>query len=236
MKTYTGNIEITKNNTKEWEKKLAEIERIEGDVILDQGATFTAPVLAQSGYVRLYQGATFTAPVLAQSGYVILDTALSIEMEKVLWKAGKGKSWVMTNNSSDWMLKRQGDITYRINDVQFDKGLFNKIRSGKISASEVFAIPNMEQRRVAYGKMDKIKMKELEGFTVVHRIEDDGHQFPMQIVCFNLPGFNTPFYFLNCFCPSSGREYYIETREKDCWKAKAASFGLPADVEWVAEY
>jgi len=33
-------------------------------VVLYQGASFTAPVLAQSGYVVLDQGASFTAPVL----------------------------------------------------------------------------------------------------------------------------------------------------------------------------
>src|SRR6185369_17715350 len=108
-----------------------------------------------------------TAPVLAQSGYVRLDTCLSPEMEKVLWESSKGKVWVMTDNASDWMLAQQGDIRYRINDVQFDKGLFFKIRNGELSAAEVFALPNMEQRRIAYEKMDKLKMKDLPGFEVI---------------------------------------------------------------------
>ena len=57
----------------------------------------------------------------------------------------------------------------------------------------------------------------------------------MRVVSFKLPGISQPFLYLNCFCPSGGREYYLETRKKVCWKAKAASFGLE-DVEWVAEY
>ena len=217
MKTHTENIKITKGNAAEWKKKLADVEKIVGYVIADQGATIDLPNVTTCGYV-------------------IADTAFSDETEKALWEAGKKNSWTMTENTSEWLLSQQGDIIYKINDVQFDKGLFNKIRKGDLSAAEVFALPNMEQRRVAYEKLDKLKMKELEGFTVIHRVDDDGHQYPMQIVSFNLPGFSKPFFFLNCFCPSGGREYYLETQEKDCWRAKAASFGLPADVEWIAEY
>ena len=37
-----------------------------GCLIIPQGATFTAPVLAKAGSVDVQQGATFTAPVLAE--------------------------------------------------------------------------------------------------------------------------------------------------------------------------
>jgi hypothetical protein len=57
----------------------------------------------------------------------------------------------------------------------------------------------------------------------------------MQIISFDREGFSTPFLYLRCFDPSTGREYYLETREKNCLKAKAKSFGLEEIVfekEW----
>ena len=124
-----------------------------------------------------------------------------------------------------------------IHGVRFeDAGLWQSIAAGTLSAAEVFAIPNMEQRRVAYECMDKLKMKELPNFTIVDQVADDGCGFPMQIISFTLKGFNRPFLFLNGFCPSGGREYFLETQQSDCWEAKAASFGLDRSVEWVAEY
>jgi hypothetical protein len=124
-----------------------------------------------------------------------------------------------------------------IHGVKFDDaGLWQAVASGAISAAEVFAIPDMEQRRVAYEVMDKAKMAELDGLEVLDSVDDDGQGYPMRVVSFNMPGFSTPLMYLNCFCPSGGREYYLETRKKDCREAKAASFGLPEDVEWIAEY
>jgi hypothetical protein len=126
---------------------------------------------------------------------------------------------------------------YFLNGVRFDDvALWKSISNGTISASEVFAIENTEQRRVAYELMDKAKMLELPGLEVIHEVDDDGQGYKMRIISFSLPGISRPFLYLNCFCPSSGREYHLETQEKDCWRAKAASFGLPADVEWTAEY
>jgi hypothetical protein len=124
-----------------------------------------------------------------------------------------------------------------LNGVRFDDVvLWKSIASGTISAAETFAIGNMEQRRVAYELMDKSKMLEVPGLEVIHEVDDDGQGHKMRIISFKLPSIPKPFLFLNCFCPSGGREYYLETRKKDCWAAKAASFGLPADIEWIAEY
>ena len=143
----------------------------------------------------------------------------------------------MNEKTSEYLLSYGYKKTiYQINNVQFDKPLFDQVRHGELSASQVFAIRDMEQRRVAYEKMDKIKMKELEGFAVIDKVEDDGKGYPIQVVQFSLPGFNEPFRYLNCFCPTEGREYFLETRKTEVWKAKAASFGLPADIEWAAEY
>ena len=143
----------------------------------------------------------------------------------------------MDETSSEYLLSLQHNkIVYRINSVQFPRNLFDSVRHGELSAAEVFAISNMEQRRVAYERMDKIKMKDLDGLAVLDEVADDGHGYPMRIVSFNLPRVSEPFLFLNCHCPSGGREYYLETRQEDCWAAKAASFGLVRSVEWVAEY
>jgi len=84
--------------------------------------------------------------------------------------------------------------------------------------------------------MDKAKMLDLDGLKILDEVADDGHGYPMRIVQFKIDGVDEPFRYLNCFCPSGGREYYLETRQKDCWVAKAESFGLPKDVEWEAEY
>ena len=256
MKQYRGDVKITKANAEEWAKKLKDVEVIIGGLQIYQGASLTAAALTEvgglqidqgasltaaalvkvTGGLHIYQGASLTAAALTEVGGLHIDATLPAEIEKLLWEVGQGKRWTMGDNASDWMLSQQGNITYMINDVQFDKGLFHKVRKGELTAAEVFALPNMEQRRVAYEKMDKTKMKELPDFTVLDQVANDGCGYAMQIVSFKLPNFSKPFLFLNCFCPSGGREYYLETQQKTCWAAKAASFGLPAGVKWVAEY
>lgn len=43
--------------------------------------------------------------------------------------------------------------------------------------------------------------------------------------------------YLNCFCPSTKREYFIGTKYDTCLEAKSQSFGLSADdIEWVKEW
>jgi len=141
------------------------------------------------------------------------------------------------HSTSDMAIKYpDGWGLYYIHGVRFDSvELWRNVASGALSAAEVFAIANMEQRRVAYDIMDKAKMAELPGLQILDNITDDGYGYPMRIVSFQLPGIKAPFMYLNCFCPSGGREYYVETRESDCWKAKAASFGLD-NVEWESEF
>ncbi|WP_298118067.1 hypothetical protein [Flavobacterium sp.] len=63
----SGNLTITKENQENYK----DVIEVSGYVDVQEGATFTAPVLAKSGSVYVRQGATFTAPVLAEvSGYV----------------------------------------------------------------------------------------------------------------------------------------------------------------------
>ena len=52
---------------------------------------------------------------------------------------------------------------------------------------------------------------------------------------FSIKGIDKPFKFFNCFCPSTKREYFIETESDKCNIAKAKSFGfdeLEIEEEW----
>ena len=54
-----------------------------GDVIIEQGATATLPVLKEvSGDVRIGQGATATLPVLEKCGYVIIGQGATLDAPK----------------------------------------------------------------------------------------------------------------------------------------------------------
>jgi len=123
---------------------------------------------------------------------------------------------------------------YMINNITFDVDLFYKIYSGSITAKEVFAITNMEQRRVAYERMDKIKMKELNATTVEENTDAQGNV--QRIISFTLDGYNKPFIFYNCVCPSTKREYFLQTDKLTCAEAKSASFGMDADFKFDEEY
>ena len=99
----------------------------------------------------------------------------------------------------------------------------------------MFEIKNTEQRRVAYELMDKSRMKELGDYKVLDEVKDDGHGYPMKVISFTVEGFTEPFKYLNCFCPTTGREYHLQTNSDTCIQAKNASFGLE-DIEWSGEY
>jgi len=112
--------------------------------------------------------------------------------------------------------------------------LVNKILGDKLTAEEVFNIENTEYRRVAYENMDKIKMKKLKNYKVLDKVEDDGYGYPMKIISFQVRELTLKY--LNVFCPSTGREYYLETQKVTCKEAKARSFGLDKDAVFDREY
>ena len=62
----------------------------------------------------------------------------------------------------------------------------------------------------------------------------------MKVVSFKVKNVEKPLKFYNCFCPSTGREFFVGTDKKACWDAKNASFGLDEvewnEVEWTEEY
>ena len=140
----------------------------------------------------------------------------------------------MDERCSEGLLTTAPEKTiYCISGVRFSKPLFDSVRKGTLTAQQVFAITNIEQRRVAYEKMEKTKMNGLDGLTVLDEKANPAN--PLRIVAFAINGFSDPFYYLHCKCPSTGREYYLETRQKKCDAAVAASFGLKKvvfDKEW----
>jgi hypothetical protein len=143
-----------------------------------------------------------------------------------LYQKHKGHNWYLSDKSDEYLLRQDyKEVQYQIGGVIFDRILFDKVRKDELTAQEVFAVKNMEQRRIAYEKMDKKKMAELSGLKVLDE-RTDKYNNRERIISFNLPGYREPFLYFNCVCPSTGREYYLETRQASCQKAKAASFGF----------
>src|SRR3990167_9294018 len=111
----------------------------------------------------------------------------------------------------------------------------NKILGDKLTAEEVFAIDNIEHRRVAYQYMDKSKMKQLKDFKIIEEDTDEKGN-PVKIISFTVQNMKEPLIFYNCICPSSGREYFIQTEKKTWKEAKASSFGFNTSVEFLDEW
>ena len=226
LKIYNGNIEITKENQESWLKKLEYTEIINGSVDVRENATFTAPKLVEvSGSVYVSANATFTAPKLVEvSGYV--DVRENATLEKQLWKIASKNVWYVTEKSSEWLLSKNGNFKYRLNNVEFSKEWFDKIRKDELSPEEVFAIDNIEHRRIAFEFMDKAKMKQLKDYKVLDdQIDNDKN--PMKILSFTVQNMKTPLTFYNCIEPSTGREYFLQVDGvKTCEEAKKALIGL----------
>src|SRR3990167_9344013 len=112
----------------------------------------------------------------------------------------------------------------------------NKILGDTLTAEEVFAIDNIEHRRVAFERMDKIKMKALKDFKVVdEQIDSKGNQ--MRVLSFTIQNMKTPLKFYNCICPSSKREYFIGTDKDTCLEAKASCWGFgPGEKKYINEW
>jgi len=157
---------------------------------------------------------------LLQSGCGYLSTN-----KKKIWLLPMPQFTLNTNkrlhNTPAPALKLLDKESYWLNGVKFEKDLFNKLPT--MSAKKILAISDMEQRRAAYEIMDKVKMKKL-GEKVLDEVKDDGYGYPMRIIQVDVNDMDLRY--LNCFCPTTGREYYLETRETECQKAKLGSFGL----------
>ena len=214
---YEGNVEITKENQKEWEQKLKKIKHITGGLSIYPNATLQADALESVG------------------GDLYINSKLEAKFEKRLWKNNRNNQWYLTDQCSEFLLSCKGKIKYSISNIFFEKDLFDKIRQDKLSAEEVFAIENIEQRRVAYEKMDKTKMKALSNFKIIDQCLDK-YNNPVQLLSFSVKGYDLPFKFLYCVCPSTKREYFLETQKDNCVEAKMASFGLGKEIKFNEEF
>ncbi|MDD4892421.1 MAG: hypothetical protein PHH73_00280, partial [Candidatus Rickettsiella isopodorum] len=187
------------------------------------------------GDLSINSNASLKADTLKSiGGDLSINSKIDTKLEKRLWKNNKKHQWYLTDKCSEFILSKKGKINYKINNVAFEKELFYKVRKDKLSAQEVFAIQNMEQRRVAYKKMDKIKMKLLANYKIIDEVKDK-YNNPMKVISFTIDGYNEPFLYFNCICPSTGREYFIETRQEKCESAKSQSFGYD-EIEFTEEY
>jgi uncharacterized SAM-binding protein YcdF (DUF218 family) len=227
------------------------LKTVSGYVDVHENARFSAPNLKQSGYVDVHENARFSAPKLEtvsgsvdvrenarfsapnlkQSGSV--DVHENARLEKQLWKIASKNKWYINLKSSDWLIAKNGNFEYIINGIIFDRELFLKVRDEKLSPQEIFALTNIEQRRVAYELLDKTKMKDLNGKVLDENTDKYGN--PEKVIEFKVDNLKNPLKFFQCVCPSTKREYFIETDETTCLKAKAKSFGVD-DVEWVEEW
>jgi len=209
---------------------LPQLESVGGDLSIYGNASL--PQLESVGGY-LYIHSTASLPQLESvGGYLSIDSKIDCELEKRLWKHNAKNQWNISHHCSDWLIqKKKSNFKYWINNVEFEYELFNQVRKDKLTAEQVFAIENAEQRRIAYEMMDKAKMKQLKDYKVLDEVKDDGYGYPMQIVSFSVEDFDEPFYFLQCRCPSTGREYLVETRQKTCAEAKQKSFGLTSNFD-----
>ena len=225
MKTYNGSVEITSSNAKEWNKKLEGVEHIAGYLYISSNADLKA-LKSVGGDLSIYSTADLKA-LKSVGGYLSIYSKIPDHTAKVLLETHKTHQWYLSEDAPERLLKAKlSRVTYKILNVRFEKELFDNVRKDKLTAQEVFSLENLEQRRIAYQFMDKTKMKDLKKFKVLKTVKNDGYGYKMRTVQFEIEGFSKPFIYLNAFCPSTGREYFIETDTTDPWEAKYGSFGL----------
>ena len=233
-KVYEGNVKIEKSNEKEWNEKLKGITAISGYLHIYSNATLKADSLKSvGGDLHIYSNATLNS-LKSVGGDLHINSKNPEKLEHQLWTQNKKNKWYLCQTSSDWLFKKNAKFEYRLNNVTFERELFQKARRDKLTAKEVFAIQNLEQRRIAYEFMDKAKMKELADYKILEE-KKDNYENIMQVVSFSVDGFDKPFKYLRCVCPSTKREYFLETQQDTTQKAKAMSFGkeeISFDEEW----
>ena len=211
-----------------------------GNIYVSQGVSLTIPSMAltQTGNIYVREGVSLTIPSMAltQTGNIYVRSNKCEELVKYLLDNFKLNKWYINENTPQEIIDAGlKNAIYILNDVRLKREWFIKIKYDKLSVEEVFAIDNIEHRRIAYQFMDKMKMKNLPDYKVLDEIENDGYGFPMRIVSFTIQNMKEALLFYNCHCPSTGREYFIGTNFKTCESAKLGSFGLN-EGEFVKEW
>ena len=238
MKIIKGNLEIKQGDTTDY----SDLEEITGDLFIYSSADLKAPnIKSVGGYLFIYSSADLKAPNLKSvGGDLFINSKISIDLAKNLWGANRKKNtkWKVCNLVPDWLIKRvatKKDSVFKINNVELPFEWFEKIRKDKLSPGEVFAIDNVEHRRIAYEMMDKAKMKQLKDFTVLETgVDEKGKK--VEIVSFTVQNMKEPLIFYHCFCPSTGREYFLQTDQKTWKLAKARQFGFNEIINFINEW
>ena len=234
---HKGNLEIKTGDKTDYSK----LTEVTGYLSINSNTDLKA-LKSVGGYLYIYSNIDLKAPQLKSvGGYLSINSKISIDLAKNLWGANRKKKtkWTITNLAPEWLMERvatKENTEFIINNVKFSYEWFNKIRKDELTADEVFAIDNVEHRRVAYEMMDKTKMASLKDFKVLDE-KIDNHGLKMRIVSFNVQNMKEDLLFYNCFCPSTKREYYLGTSEKTCEEAKAQQFGYKAnEINFVKEW
>ena len=129
-----------------------------------------------------------------------------------------------------------GTEEYYLNGVKFEKEWWTKVVNDEFTPEEIFVIDNLEHRRIAYEFMDKTKMKSLKDYKILDETTDRFNN-PMKVISFTIKEIEEPLKYLNVFCPSTKREYFIGTNENTCNQAKAKSFGFDeSEIEFINEW
>jgi hypothetical protein len=241
MKIYKGNLTIKTDDKTDYSK----LEKVTGGLYINPNADLKAPNLKSvGGYLYINSNADLKAPNLKSvGGYLSIYSKISIDVAKNLWSANRKdtkKKWYISNLTPEWLIERVSTLKnteYRINNVSFNLEWFNKIRKDELTPDEVFAIDNVEHRRVAYEMMDKSKMKSLKDYKVLDEVKNDGYGNPMRVVSFTVQNMKEPLKFYNCYCPSTKREYYLGTNKDKCIDAKASLAGFETNkIEFIKEW
>ena len=137
MKTYTGNVEITKDNAKEWEAKLNGVKYFKGKLYVSGGATLTAPLLKECA--ELSVSGALTAPLLKECAKLSVYGTLTAPLLK---KERGGVSVEMLRARIVVKLQRK----YESKGFLFCDNILSKIvskrRAGKIVMWKTRAIGN----------------------------------------------------------------------------------------------
>jgi hypothetical protein len=190
------------------------------------------------GYLSISSNCDLKAPLLKSvGGYLSIYSKIGEKTAIRLWKNNRNNQWYLSDKANEYLLNQNGKIKYYIENTEFEKEWFDKIRKDKLSPEEVFAIDNVEHRRIAYEYMDKAKMTQLKDLKVLDE-QTDGKRKKMRIVSFSVPNVKEPLVFYNCFDASSDREYWLQMDgHSKCWEAKFGMFGLKEnEVELIKEW
>jgi hypothetical protein len=234
--------------------KLSSLQSVGGYLYIDSNAKLSADNLRSvGGYLHIGSNVKLSADNLRSvggylyiggsnvklsslqsvGGHIRIYSRIDLKLEKQLYRWNPDHKFILNDKCSEWLLNQKGNL-YKIGNTIFDKVLFDKVRKNELMAKEVFQIQNTEQRRIAYERLDKLKLKELKNLKTLDKVKDE-YGNSMKVVEFTVENIAEPFRFLNCICPSSGREYFIETQSVKCKEAKAKSFGfdkIKFEEEW----